>query len=181
MDARKRNLQAEDWLEAGIRILIADGHEALKLKRLVDEAGVTTGSFYWHFADIRVYRAELIRYWVECFLPSLVEKVRSSAPAGKQLGTLTREIRRQKGYVLDAVMRDWARTDAQAKQSLKVADEIRRQAVLDASQADGIEFSRDELKLLGLAWQGSVDMQDVDERFRLLAMVRRDEQGNASN
>ena len=179
MDARKRNLQADDWLEAGIRILIADGHEALKLKRLVDEAGVTTGSFYWHYDDIRDYRAKLIRYWVDRFLPALVEKARSAAPTGKQLETLTREIRSQRGYVLDAVMREWSRSDNAASQALAVADDIRRQAVLDASRADGVEFSADQMALLGLAWQGSVDMQDVDERFRLLAMIRREDQEKA--
>ena len=59
--------------------------------------------------------------------------------------------------------------------ALDEADEIRGRAVIDASRADGNEFSEDELALLGIAWRGSVDMQDADERFRLLAMVKRDD------
>ena len=53
-------LSAEDWLEVGYTVLAQEGVRALKVERLCQQAGVTRGSFYWHFEDIDNYRAALV-------------------------------------------------------------------------------------------------------------------------
>ena len=173
MDQRRSKLQSEDWLIAGMRVLAADGHAALKLRRLAAETGATTGSFYWHFEDIGAYRNALLRYWVEAYLPDLIERARRSAPRNGQLDTLTALIREEKGYLYDATVRDWANSSEAARRALNDADDVRRRAVVDAANADGNPFTDEELELLGIAWRGSADMTDTDRRFQLLSMIRR--------
>lgn len=59
--ARRTRLTADDWCDAALRRIAADGADALSVEGLARELGVTKGSFYWHFAD----RAALVRAAVE--------------------------------------------------------------------------------------------------------------------
>lgn len=47
----------------GYTVLAEEGVRALKVERLCQQAGVTRGSFYWHFEDIDNYRAALVESW----------------------------------------------------------------------------------------------------------------------
>ena len=66
MAARKvssTRLSVEDWLEVGYTLLAEQGSRALKVEGLCQQAGVTRGSFYWHFEDMDGYRAALVESW----------------------------------------------------------------------------------------------------------------------
>src|SRR5262249_53963495 len=56
-------LSVQDWLQAGYTLLAEQGARALKVERLCQQAGVTRGSFYWHFEDMDSYRAALVESW----------------------------------------------------------------------------------------------------------------------
>src|ERR1700730_14417778 len=58
-------LSASDWLDQGIRTLAQDGFTALKAEPLAKAMGVSRGSFYWHFADVEAFHAEILKYWRE--------------------------------------------------------------------------------------------------------------------
>ena len=64
-DARQfgRRLSTDDWIQAGFALLAEGGPNALRLDRLCERLEVTKGSFYWHFADMRAYRAALVEAW----------------------------------------------------------------------------------------------------------------------
>jgi AcrR family transcriptional regulator len=38
------------WLEAALKVVARDGGARLRIDTLVNELGVTKGSFYWHFS-----------------------------------------------------------------------------------------------------------------------------------
>nr|MDT0522719.1 TetR/AcrR family transcriptional regulator [Streptomyces sp. DSM 41633] len=57
------NLTADDWVQAGYALLASDGMRALKIERLCEQVGATRGSFYWHFTDMKGYRAALVASW----------------------------------------------------------------------------------------------------------------------
>jgi AcrR family transcriptional regulator len=59
----RSRLSVEDWLQAGYTLLAEQGARALKVDRLCQQAGVTRGSFYWHFEDMDSYRATLVESW----------------------------------------------------------------------------------------------------------------------
>jgi AcrR family transcriptional regulator len=54
-----RRVTADDWIQAGFNVLAEGGPNALRIGRLCDRLDVTKGSFYWHFTDMRAYRAAL--------------------------------------------------------------------------------------------------------------------------
>jgi AcrR family transcriptional regulator len=53
----------DDWVQEGFRVLAEDSVKALTLGRLCSRLGVTKGSFYWHFSDMKAYREALIGSW----------------------------------------------------------------------------------------------------------------------
>lgn len=50
-------LSADDWTEAALEVLLADGPDAVAIQPLARSMGATKGSFYWHFAT----RDDLLR------------------------------------------------------------------------------------------------------------------------
>jgi AcrR family transcriptional regulator len=56
-------LRADDWVERGLSLLMAEGLGAIKISRLCRELGVTKGSFYWHFADVDALMAAIADRW----------------------------------------------------------------------------------------------------------------------
>jgi len=56
-------LSATDWLRQGLKTLAQSGFTALKAEPLAKAMGVSRGSFYWHFADIGVYHAAILKHW----------------------------------------------------------------------------------------------------------------------
>ena len=58
-DAANPRLSVDDWVQEGFRVLAEDGVKALTLGRLCSRLGVTKGSFYWHFSDMKAFRSAL--------------------------------------------------------------------------------------------------------------------------
>lgn len=56
-------LRADDWVERGLALLMAEGLGAIKISRLCRDLGVTKGSFYWHFADVDALMAAIADRW----------------------------------------------------------------------------------------------------------------------
>ena len=174
MEVRRRNLNIEDWLQIGLKILGREGHESLRLTRLIQEAGVTSGSFYWHFQSIDEYRRALPRFWVEDFLPTLARHATETATSPKDvLERLGELIQSEGGYAIDTAMRRWADNCSYAKDALNRADKFRREVVLTAARLRGSdsEMTQKQYQLLNAAWRGSTDMRDQRARIELMAMV----------
>jgi len=56
---REGRLSATDWIQAGQELLRERGISAIKLAALTERLGVSTGSFYHHFADFEQYLGAL--------------------------------------------------------------------------------------------------------------------------
>ena len=87
MAARKRpstRLSVEDWLQAGYTVLAEQGVRALKVDTLCQQTGVTRGSFYWHFADIKSYRAALVDVTVQTIAIGEIFAPIANAPANSR-------------------------------------------------------------------------------------------------
>lgn len=125
-----QRLSIDDWLQAGYAILAAEGLEALKLDRLCTRLGVTKGSFYWHFKDMGSYRTALLTAWAE-----LHDRERSGFGAGtdvpprRRLADMMTALLGEQQWNLERAMREWARTDAAAADSVRAADARVRAAV----------------------------------------------------
>jgi AcrR family transcriptional regulator len=56
-------LTREDWIEAAIDELSANGFRALGVERLARRLGISKGSFYWHFRDLPDLSAAVLAAW----------------------------------------------------------------------------------------------------------------------
>jgi AcrR family transcriptional regulator len=134
--ARATRLSVDDWVQAGYSILAEEGIKALKIDRLCSRLGVTKGSFYWHFTDIKAYRAALVEAWGA----SRDEDRRhfrsaSSTPPRERLLQMMTSLVSARHWRLERAMREWARTDDVVAASVRAADQrvvtAVRQAFLD--------------------------------------------------
>src|SRR3954471_17377056 len=81
-------LSAQDWLDQGLRTLARSGFTALKAEPLAQAMGVSRGSFYWHFADIRAYHAAVLKHWREVAAEQIIARVEASGPDEPPIGAL---------------------------------------------------------------------------------------------
>jgi AcrR family transcriptional regulator len=139
-------LSVEDWIQTGYSILAEEGIKALKVDRLCSRLGVTKGSFYWHFTDIKAYRAELVEAWGR----SRDEERRhlsaaADVPPRERLSQMMTSLVSSRHWTLERAMREWARTDDAVAASVRAADrrvvDAVRQAFLDYG------FSPDDAEL----------------------------------
>ncbi|OBB84243.1 TetR family transcriptional regulator [Mycobacterium colombiense] len=116
-------LSAEDWLEVGYTVLAEEGVRALKVERLCQQAGVTRGSFYWHFEDIEQYRAALVESWNK-----FLERGRQALseldvlPPRERLSAMMINLVSPQAWMLERAMREWARLDPIAAGNVRAAD-----------------------------------------------------------
>jgi AcrR family transcriptional regulator len=143
--AARRRLTREDWLAFGLRVMEEDGTGALTVDRLTSEAGVTRGSFYWHFANHTDFLVELTEKWVNDYTQIVVET------AGADSGLSPREQLRKaivlvlgKGLArLDIHFRELATDKPEVMEVVRRGDALRTAFVSRLLAAQG--FSGDDL------------------------------------
>ncbi len=174
-------LSAEDWLEVGYTVLAEEGVRALKVERLCQQAGVTRGSFYWHFEDIGNYRTALIESWNK-FLErdrQALSELDSLAPR-ERLSALTANLVSPQYWMLERAMREWARLDPVAAEKIRATDRLLLRTVIKAYRDYG--FSVEDAKLraqltfaagIGLLHltSSAEQAQSVAQRERFLALM----------
>lgn len=139
-------LSAEDWLEVGYTVLAQEGVRALKVERLCQQAGVTRGSFYWHFEDIEKYRAALVESWNK-----FLERARQALseldalPPRERLSAMMANLVSPEHWMLERAMREWARLDPIAAANVRAADSHLLRTVIKAYRDYG--FSHEDAKL----------------------------------
>jgi AcrR family transcriptional regulator len=139
-------LSVQDWLKAGYTLLAEQGARALKVERLCQQAGVTRGSFYWHFEDMDSYRVALVESWNK-FLDedrqSLAEL--DNLPPRERLSAMMIALTSPQHWMLERAMREWARTDPAATAKIRAADRRLLHSVTKAYTDHG--FSPADAKL----------------------------------
>lgn len=171
---KKARLGREDWFRVGLEALGQSGPAALKAAKLARMLGVTTGSFYWHFAGVAEFRSGLLAYWKEDVIVGLIHAAQASSEEPSQvLAELRKRILRSGAHRYDAAMRNWARTDLQAWDTVERADEIRASFLTETLRKSGMNASeaRDRANLIGAAWRGSQGLDDPEYRMKLIGLA----------
>jgi AcrR family transcriptional regulator len=135
----KTRLPVEYWLQAGYTLLAKEGVRTLKAERLRQQAGVTRGTFYWHFEDMHSYRTALVESW-NAFLEedrkSLVEL--DALPARERLSAMMIAFCSARHWMLEA-------HDPVAAANIRAADRRLLRSVTKAYSDAG--FSPTDAKL----------------------------------
>ena len=143
----RQGLRRADWLLAGQDLLRAGGVRAVKLSALTRTLGVTTGSFYHHFADMSAYLDALAEHWGET-QPAEVPPTISDGPPLARLTALEALHRTNDMEPLDRAMRAWASDEPRAAAAVREAD-ARLLRFLERAFAD-LGFEREDARARAL-------------------------------
>lgn len=131
---RKRPFQATDWLELGLAALSAGGAEAVKLAPICAAAGLTRGSFYYHFSDHDAFLLELAERWIDgqtVEAAALLKALREPEATAEELRDAGFAI----DYRLELGFRELARRHKAVAEVVKRADNMRLSVLADLCAA----------------------------------------------
>ena len=131
-------LTVEDWIDAGLTLIAEEGLRAVKIDRLCERLGVTKGSFYWHFSDIRGYLDALSEAWAQEQRASQasLEGLRGLEPE-ERLVSMMRHLTGPRQWILERAMREWARWDEDVAARVRGSDRSTYREVRRAFQDAG--------------------------------------------
>lgn len=142
-----RRVTADDWIQAGFDVLAEGGPNALRIGRLCDRLDVTKGSFYWHFTDMRAYRAALAATWgnLQDDRRRLFDNMRDADPRTR-LAVMMRTLVCPDHWTLERAMRVWALTDETVRASVQRSDARVLGAVREALVGHGFDQEEADLR-----------------------------------
>jgi AcrR family transcriptional regulator len=143
-------LTKSDWITHGLRTLAKDGVGALKVGPMAAGLEVSRGSFYWHFADIAEFRAELLRSWRERATDRVIEELAGQAGADRLKYLLTRAFGVERN--LERALRAWAAEDANVAAVVTSVDASRVGYVAQMLAAAGVDAARASHRAAFIYW-----------------------------
>ncbi|QYK39949.1 MAG: TetR/AcrR family transcriptional regulator [Paracoccaceae bacterium] len=143
-DAARTRLSRDDWTQAGLRALVAEGPAGLRVEAIARGLGATKGSFYWHFRDAPDLRAAVLAAWESMAAADLAATLgQPDAPPRKRVMLLVDLVSAEPGgetdgQAVEPAVRDWARIDPEARGVLARVDAGRQAALREALAGAGL-------------------------------------------
>lgn len=148
-------LSVDDWIELGFTILAEEGLSGIKIDRLCERMGVTKGSFYWHFTDLRGYLEALAARWSEVrdsARASFRELERLDPP--ERLWRMMEVLADPRQWTLERAVREWSRSEPGVAARVRQSDRWVQRAVLQAFRDAGFTGVDAEVRTRGLFYAG---------------------------
>src|ERR1700677_3281939 len=118
-------LSRKDWILAGQDMLRKEGIAGLKLSALTATLGVSTGSFYHHFADFEEYLGAVAEFFSIDRVQGVIDQTMIDNPDPvtriRRLAKLSLE---DHTFELDAAMRSWATMDQRAAVTVERSERL---------------------------------------------------------
>jgi AcrR family transcriptional regulator len=116
----------ESWLEAALEVLSRRGAARIRVRDLCADLGVTTGSFYAHFAGRDDFIRSVAQYWQRRYTTEIVERIRHEpGDPRSRLVALTEGIIQQDLTRYDAAVRAWAAQESAVAAVVRQVDKER--------------------------------------------------------
>lgn len=141
-------LTREDYFAAAFAILDEDGYPGLKLAALCRRLGITTGSFYNHFASWAAFKTHFLRAWLEQS-DTVVAAARRESDLSERIELLI-AAGAHLPHTAEAALRTWAKIDAQVREVQHRVDQERLDVIGEAVAA----VIGDQRRAEELAWTG---------------------------
>jgi AcrR family transcriptional regulator len=119
-----------DWLEGGLKILAKAGLKGLTIDKMALELGVTKGSFYHHFKNVRDFEEQLLGYWADQYLSTAGSIPEEEAELLPLLDTIMEETFSPITEP-EIAIRMWAQQDEMARPYVEKVDDFRRKFVFE--------------------------------------------------
>jgi len=114
---KKSRLSREDWRQETLKLLQHRGLEGVKIVVIAESMGVTSGSFYWHFKNLRDLLDSLLLYWERELTDAVMEmaKAFSGSPEDRILNLMLQVIE-EDAAVYDHAFAVWAKNEPSARE-----------------------------------------------------------------
>lgn len=133
-----KRLSAAEWTDMALRVMAAEGVEAVRVEPLARALEVTKGSFYWHFADRQALLDALLAEWERLATYDVIKTVEKAHEApDERLRELTRVVFRH-GGPLDRAIRAWGAHDESAAKAIARVDAKRYDFVRGLLEEHGL-------------------------------------------
>lgn len=162
--AANGRLGADDWITAGLDVLVESGVTAVKILPIAKRLGVTRGSFYWHFKSREALLGCLLEAWEGKNTRAIL---RAAATPGTLIDRYIALSRLWLGWSdfdprLDVAVREWSRRDPAVLEKLRAADEQRVAALAQMIEPEGHEpamtqFRARTLYRMQMGWGDGAD------------------------
>ncbi|KZL20581.1 Bacterial regulatory protein, tetR family [Pseudovibrio axinellae] len=137
----KKRLAPEDWFIAGFEALAKSGPAGLKVEPIARDLQTTKGSFYWHFKDLSHFKKALLERWRVLATEDVIASVQEVGTGGDRLVALTQKATTATGDLaslkIETTIREWARHDELAAETMAQIDAHRIKYVFDALEYEG--------------------------------------------
>ena len=111
--AKSKRLGREDWIRGALELLSTAGVEKVKIVPLATRLGVTSGSFYWHFANRGQLYDELLEYWEQEMTDKAIEQAKLfTGPPKDRILLLMEQVMATGMAKYDLAIWHWAQSDA---------------------------------------------------------------------
>jgi AcrR family transcriptional regulator len=144
-------LSAKDWLSHGLKTLSKEGFAALRVVPLAKAMGVSRGSFYWHFADIDAFHAEILELWRDIAAERIIADIEAASEKDNALELLLRRVLGEQRGLENAVRR-WAVVDFAARDAVQAIDKRRVSYVEGLLRTAGVTPDDARLRAQILYW-----------------------------
>ncbi len=125
---KKKRYSAEDWLDLGLTELSRTGPEAIKLEAICKAAGLTRGSFYYHFADHEAFLVAMANRWLEQQTDEIAEHIQALMDGGEISAEVMEQMTQAAlkiDYRLELAMRELGRRVPKVNVVVNAADKKR--------------------------------------------------------
>ena len=176
-------LGRDDWIMAAFRALVSGGPQAIRIEAIARAINVSKGSFYWHFKNLNDLKSSMLEHWQQIATEGIITEVEnhqiSAVEKLKLLVDITTSmnIEAYGGLLAEPAIRDWARYDEKAADSLTKVDQKRLDYLSELFQETGqsISQSTSSSKLLyaGLIGLNHLSHQKLaDQNIELKQLLR---------
>jgi len=148
-------MNREHWLAAGFKQLATHGPQGLRIMAIAKEMGVTKGSFYWHFKDLREYRAALLADWESLTHEGIQQLELQGGNFAAKMHRLLSLSEARSNRRLTLALRSWALSDPVVAKAVSRVDEVRIEYVADMLREHGWS-KKDANTMSQFAYQGLV-------------------------
>ncbi|SFN27976.1 TetR/AcrR family transcriptional regulator [Dokdonella immobilis] len=143
-------LSRGDWLAHGMDVLAKEGFDALKADLLAKSLGVSRGSFYWHFKDIRAFHAALIEEWHQRATQQVIDWLEQGAEESRRLNALV-----QRAWTVSSrterAVRAWATHNPEIASRIEAVDTQRIGYIADLLESAGLTPKQARARALFIA------------------------------
>jgi AcrR family transcriptional regulator len=148
-------LSADDWTNRALELLMDEGVAAVKISRLCSDLGVTKGSFYWRFEDLKTLKEAIAAKWCVEGTQMLGEMaVLTSLEPLDRLRAMTITLMDDRAWSVQRALRDWARSDEQVATTIAEGDVFVFELVRRSIEELGISPERARLRAGLLVYAG---------------------------